>query len=381
MTITHEATISIDCQEFHERAMDYRGASMEHAHGAYERLVACVDARLSAIEPASAPTGYFRQSSSFGPWVECKAGEDGAVALFAEPASAVGIVKQRNTGGSGQCNAIEPIGKEGYSLAEALEPGTLLYLEQPASAGVPEGWKLVLVEPTEEMKDAADHAWQAYDDHGSSRDSAVAAYRSMVAAAPVPPVATVQDEREAFEDWYCREYWDFKESAPSIWNGKEYDHLSVQLAFASWQARAAQSAPVPPSVQPQLTVWYGSMPESNGKLNFTAILNRKDAVGLIKFDGLTIARSEYPNRVLYEADCVRHLIGELAERPDILDYDTDKRSDYVPPPSVQVPDIVPWHTRLGGYPHAQQPGTKREQAIQDELSEHRAFIAQLKGQK
>jgi len=48
-------------------------------------------------------------------------------------------------------------------------------------------------------------------------------------------------------------------------------------------------------------------------------------------EGHTIDRSEYPERVLYEADRVRYLIGERAERPYILDYDADKHSGYVKP--------------------------------------------------
>ena len=80
--------------------------------------------------------------------------------------------------------------------------------------------------------------------------------------------------------------------------------------------------------QPELTVFYKSMPESNGKENWTAILHRK---GEGIQDGMTIDRSEYPERVLYAADRVRYLIGEKAERPHILDYDADKRSDYVYP--------------------------------------------------
>lgn len=84
--------------------------------------------------------------------------------------------------------------------------------------------------------------------------------------------------------------------------------------------------------QPALTVWEGAMPESNGKSNFTAVLMRK---GGRLFDGLsggmTIARSEYPDRVRYEADRVRYLIGELQEKPCILDYDTDKHSEYSAP--------------------------------------------------
>jgi hypothetical protein len=81
--------------------------------------------------------------------------------------------------------------------------------------------------------------------------------------------------------------------------------------------------------QPALTVWEGAMPESNGKSNFTAVLMRK---GAEIFDGIsggmTIARSEYPDRVRYEADCVRCLIGELKDEPCIIDYDADKHSGY-----------------------------------------------------
>lgn len=80
-----------------------------------------------------------------------------------------------------------------------------------------------------------------------------------------------------------------------------------------------------------LTVWYGSMPESNGKTNWTAILYRKGGEGSLigaLSKGITISRSEYPDRVRYEADCMRHLIGELEEAPDILAYDTDLHSGY-----------------------------------------------------
>ncbi len=75
----------------------------------------------------------------------------------------------------------------------------------------------------------------------------------------------------------------------------------------------------------RLTVWEGTMPESNGKTNYTAILHKGDIT-----KGMTIARSEYPDRVRYEADEVRWLIGERAERPWITDYDADKHSGYVP---------------------------------------------------
>lgn len=93
----------------------------------------------------------------------------------------------------------------------------------------------------------------------------------------------------------------------------------------------------------ELTVWEGPMPESNGKSNFTAVLMRKGA-GL--FDGISggivIARSEYPDRVRYEADRVRYLIGELDSEPFILDYDADKHSGYVEPLSENQQEPVAW---------------------------------------
>jgi len=96
--------------------------------------------------------------------------------------------------------------------------------------------------------------------------------------------------------------------------------------------------PAPVSAEPVLMeVWYGSMPESNGRSNFTAILRRKGA-SMFDTDGFTIARSEYPERVRYDADCVRYLIGEIDKKPFILDYDGDKHSGYVAPPSTNAKD-------------------------------------------
>lgn len=88
--------------------------------------------------------------------------------------------------------------------------------------------------------------------------------------------------------------------------------------------------------KPELTVWYGSMPETNGKTNWTAMLHRK---GQHPWEGITIDRSEYPDRVRYEADRMRHLIGELTDEPDILSYDADAHSGYVNPGnSLVTPD-------------------------------------------
>lgn len=66
-----------------------------------------------------------------------------------------------------------------------------------------------------------------------------------------------------------------------------------------------------------LTVWYGKMPESCGRNNWTALLRGNNEI-------YTIACSEYPHRVRYYADCVRHIIGELPKRPHILEYDSDE---------------------------------------------------------
>lgn len=78
-------------------------------------------------------------------------------------------------------------------------------------------------------------------------------------------------------------------------------------------------------------VWYGEMPESSGRKNYTAILYNKQ---LDKFcDGITLDRSEYPDRVRWAADKARYLIGEIAERPHILAYDPNLKSDYVAPKS------------------------------------------------
>ena len=73
----------------------------------------------------------------------------------------------------------------------------------------------------------------------------------------------------------------------------------------------------------KLAVWYGALPESNGMTNWTAILHKGDVTA-----GITIDRSEYPDRVRYEADRMRWMIGELNEEPFILNYDADKHSGY-----------------------------------------------------
>lgn len=118
------------------------------------------------------------------------------------------------------------------------------------------------------------------------------------------------------------------------WN----ERYTTDMAYASGILRACRDAMLQGADgKPELTVWYGSMPESNGKANWTAIMHRKGEGRCI--DGFTIDRSEYPGRVLYAADRVRYLIGEKSERPSILDYDADAHSGYVKPGnSPGIPD-------------------------------------------
>lgn len=78
-------------------------------------------------------------------------------------------------------------------------------------------------------------------------------------------------------------------------------------------------------IQPRLTVRLQSFPESNGKRNWTALLVRVDKWdGLVgNCGGVSLARGERWNRVAWEAECARFLIGERDTEPYILDYGDD----------------------------------------------------------
>ena len=159
-------------------------------------------------------------------------------------------------------------------------------------------------------------------------------------AARIEPPAQDPGELAAFEAWAISDAggWQLCALNRAIHEGKvAYGDDDVHAQWEAWQARALYAAPVKPIT---LTVWCGAMPESNGKSNFTAILMRKCASLLAGLeDGMTIARSEYPDRVRYEADCFRNLIGEIPDKPFILDYDADKHSGYSAPiPPSTTPD-------------------------------------------
>jgi hypothetical protein len=125
--------------------------------------------------------------------------------------------------------------------------------------------------------------------------------------------------------------------------GSERDAENESLMLTVGRLRVEIEALKGEQVPVALTVWYGSMPETNGKENWTAIIHRK---GACISEGITIDRSEYPDRVRYEADRMRCLIGEIQDEPDILAYDADKRSDYVYPVTAPKNPVVlqpsPW---------------------------------------
>ncbi len=125
------------------------------------------------------------------------------------------------------------------------------------------------------------------------------------------------------------------EVAVMDWDDENEPVQSLMTVEQHTQIVAAMIAAPHPVSGERLSVWEGPMPESNGKTNYTAILHKGDIS-----EGITIARSEYPDRVRYEADEARWLIGERAERPYILDYDADKHSGYTPPPKQAAQDVA-----------------------------------------
>jgi len=126
-------------------------------------------------------------------------------------------------------------------------------------------------------------------------------------------------------------------SDPTSW---VHSRVKQWELLGGWPTPALHvAAPVEPT-QRELAVWCGPMPESNGKSNFTALLYWK-GTSFLKSPLITLARTEYPDRARYEADRVRHLIGEWVEEPCVLDYDTNKHSGYAAPVEPpQHPDDI-----------------------------------------
>lgn len=167
----------------------------------------------------------------------------------------------------------------GYSAIEELF--RVMVAAAPVRAEpvtIPEGWKLVPVQPTEEMLVNVD------EEVGGSCHS-------------------------------C-----------SAWRASEDDCKRVWAAMIE----ASPIAPVAAHAQPKLTVDVLSFPESNGKKNWTALLRRAEKWdGLVgNCGGITIAHGERRNRVEYAAERTRFLLGLRDTEPFILDYaDAPQRAD------------------------------------------------------
>jgi hypothetical protein len=77
----------------------------------------------------------------------------------------------------------------------------------------------------------------------------------------------------------------------------------------------------------ELTVVLFKMPESNGKTNWQAYFRRKgdtDFEGLVgSMGGICINWGECWNRVAYEAERARFLLGERNAEPSLMGYGKD----------------------------------------------------------
>lgn len=125
----------------------------------------------------------------------------------------------------------------------------------------------------------------------------------------------------------------FVDSKPTAWRGVHvegdylyYDEFPSDLSWE--QRRQLNIKPLWETAkgeQPRLKVVLRSYPESNGKRNWTATLAREGKWdGLVgSCGGITVDRGELWNRVAYEAERARFLIGERDTEPFILDYGDD----------------------------------------------------------
>ncbi len=175
-----------------------------------------------------------------------------------------------------------------WHFDEKLVEEALAVLQQ-AEQAAPQGYVMVPSKPDQTMLDAGARAARKYMTE-TGGNSLEVIYDAMLAAAP--PV-----EQAA-------------QSTTDNCANTPYDEGPFTIA--------AQPVPVSQEVPEGLRVWFGSMAESNGKANWTATLHRGDMT-----EGFTIERSEHKDRVRYEADRVRFLLGELSEEPYILDYDSE----------------------------------------------------------
>ena len=102
-------------------------------------------------------------------------------------------------------------------------------------------------------------------------------------------------------------------------------HETMQAEIASLKAQLAEKE------ENKVRLWFGSMPESNGKKNYTAILYFRKS-GLLSGPTFTLERSEFENRVRWSADYLQWMLDGAPEgkMPDITD---EKYAD--PKPSAE----------------------------------------------
>ena len=139
------------------------------------------------------------------------------------------------------------------------------------------------------------------------------------------------------------------------YSGENKTRTVVKAAYKAALAASPQPQPVQPSEQPRLTVRLTAFPESNGKRNWTALLVRVGPWGGLigNCGGIQVGRGELWNRVAYEAECARFLIGERDTEPHILDYGDD----------IETPEQWVGEVR-GGRPARKVAQAKPEQAAQ-----------------
>lgn len=136
--------------------------------------------------------------------------------------------------------------------------------------------------------------------------------RAALAAAEAQPVAGPQVKPVA---------WRFQFPTSARWHYTEHGPHEASRPGLKWEPLHAAA----PQSQPRLRVRLVSFPESNGKRNWTAMIARVDPWGGLvgNCGGITVARGEFWNRVAYEAERAKLLIGERDTEPCVLDYGDD----------------------------------------------------------
>ena len=243
--------------------------------------------------------------------------------------ASVGVSAQRVTH-----LAIDPIGKPSWDSHQWPQ------IVQDSSGnwfGVREGWTMRIAPSYK-----GDELWLLREDgeflsHGECSQG----WRTSLEKRPTSkPASVVLPEPDAWAAVYFSgkqagkiyTTCDTKEQVEAYIHQVHQSNDSITLRAEPIYMRAAPQpqADAGDAEQPRLTVRLTSFPESNGKRNWTAMFVRAEPWdGLIgNAGGITIKHGELWNRVAYEAERARFLIGERDTEPYILDYIAD----------IQTPD-------------------------------------------